>query len=604
MVPDGGAQGDLRPWKPPVISANLGRSDSDKGDASMTDSATTTTGHVGGAGLDTDTLMMMLDALGEFVSHALPPKLQLDLDRDDVCPEDIVRAMSDPNQLGVQLIFVPEAYGGMDGGAYDSYRVCEVMARHDIGLATAVFATFLGSDPILVGATEEQKLRWLGAIAEQGLVFAYGATEPEAGSDLGAMKTVATRIEEDGVITGYRINGRKQWISNGSIADVATILARTPDGASWFTVPKDTPGFTAGIPEDKHGLRLSNTAALFLDDVEVPADHLIGGVEGKGLVQAQQVFGYTRLMVAAFGLGGGWEALDRAIAYSLERVQGGSPLAEKQGFTHKLIVPHAVRLEAARSYIEDTADKIDRGLGENGAMNCEGAIAKLMATEAGNAAADAAIQAHGGYGYTREYVVEKIKRDVRITTIYEGTSEIMEMTIGRDRWQQHLKSNGAYYNDRAAALKALHRTHPTVGADHAALASQALAAVLESCRVARLTRNQHVLFRLGELIMYAECAEVFAQRAARALDGNAHEKSLDRFDGEALAAMSRVFGREAAHRVGQEGVRWVAGSVTAGSADVGPLLASIPHDAIRTAQAGLVADMDLVADVLYGRSPR
>jgi alkylation response protein AidB-like acyl-CoA dehydrogenase len=367
-------------------------------------------------------------------------------------------------------------------------------------------------------------------------------------------------------------------------------------------VPKDTPGFTVGHPEDKHGLRLSNTAALYLDDVEVPADHLIGEVEGKGLVQAQQVFGYTRLMVAAFGLGGGWEALDRAIEYSLERKQGGAPLAEKQGFTHKLIVAHAVRLEAARSYIEDTADKIDRGLGENGAMNCEGAIAKLMATEAGNDAADAAIQAHGGYGYTREYIVEKIKRDVRITTIYEGTSEIMEMTVARERWQQHLKSGGSYYRDRAAALMALHRTHPTVGADHAALGFEAMAAVLESCRVARLTRSQHVLFRLGELITFVECAEAFAQRAAAALDGNSHEKSLDRFDGDALAAMSRVFAREAAQKAGQEGVRWVAGAVTAGSADVAPLLATIPHEAIRTAQAGLVADMDLVADVLYGRT--
>jgi alkylation response protein AidB-like acyl-CoA dehydrogenase len=567
----------------------------------MTDSATITTGHVGGAGLDTDTLAMMLDALSDFVGHELTPQRQLDLDRDDECPEDIVRAMSDPNQLGVQLIFVPEAYGGMDGGAYDSYRVCEVMARHDIGLATAVFATFLGSDPLLFGGTEQQKLRWLGAIAEQGLVFAYGATEPDAGSDLGAMKTTAVRIEEDGVVTGYRINGRKQWISNGSIADVVTVLARTPDGPSWFVVPKDTPGLAAAHPEDKHGLRLSNTAALFLDDVEVPADHLIGEEEGKGLIQAQQVFGYTRVMVAAFGLGGGWEALDRSIDYSLERKQGGAPLAEKQGFTHKLIVPHAVRLEAARSYIEHTSDQIDRGLGEDGAMNTEGAIAKLMATEAGNAAADAAIQAHGGYGYTREYVVEKIKRDVRITTIYEGTSEIMEMTIGRDRWQQHLKSGGAYYQDRAAASMALHRTHPTVGADHAALASQSLAAVLESCRIARLTRNQHVLFRLGELITYAECAEVFARRAADALDGNRHEKSPDRFDGAALAAMSRVFGREAAQKVGQEGVRWVAGSVTAGSADVAPLLATIPHDAIRNSQAGLLADMDAVADVLYHR---
>lgn len=559
-------------------------------------------GHVAGAGLDTESLTMMLDAVREFVEHALSPQRQLQLDHDDVCPEDTVRAMSDPGQLGVQLLFIPAAYGGMDGGAFDSYRVCEVMARHDIGLATASFATFLGSDPILVGATEDQKQRWLGAIAEQGVVFAYGATEPDAGSDLGALKTVAERIEVDGAITGYRINGRKQWISNGSIADFATILARTPDGPTWFVVPRDTPGFSAGNREDKHGLRLSNTAALYLDNVEVPADHLIGGVEGKGLVQAQQVFGYTRVMVAAFGLGGGWSALDRAIAYSLERQQGGGPLAGKQGYTHKLIVPHAVRLEAARSHIEATADQLDRGLGAGGAMNTEGAIAKLMATEAGNAAADAAIQAHGGYGYTREYVVEKIKRDVRITTIYEGTSEIMEMTIARDRWQQHLKTSGAYYRDRAAAMTTLHRNRAGVGADHAALALQALAAVLEACRVARLTRNQHVLLRLGELICHAECAEAFAQRAADALAGKRHAKSPDRFSGEALAVMSRVFAREAAQKVGQEGMRWVAGSVDAGSPDVAALLGTIPHDAIRSAQAGLLADMDRVADILYERA--
>ncbi|MFW2334507.1 acyl-CoA dehydrogenase family protein [Ilumatobacter sp.] len=564
---------------------------------------TMVTGHVGGAGLDTDTLLMMLEALGDFVGHELTPQRQLDLDHDDVCPEDIVRAMSDPNQLGVQLVFVPEAYGGMDGGAFDSYRICEVMARHDIGLATAVFATFLGSDPILVGATDEQRQRWLRAIAEDGIVFAYGATEPDAGSDLGAMKTTAARIEDDdGVVTGYRINGRKQWISNGSIADMITVLAMAPDGPSWFVVPNDTPGFAAASPEDKHGIRLSNTAALFLDDVEVPADHLIGEVEGRGLVQAQQVFGYTRIMVAAFGLGGGWEALDRAIAYALERKQGGAPLAEKQGFNHKLIVPHAIRLEAARSYIEDTAEKIDDGLGEDGAMNTEGAIAKLMATEAGNAAADAAIQAHGGYGYTREYVVEKIKRDVRITTIYEGTSEIMEMTIARDRWQHHLKTGGAYYRDRAAQLAQLHQRSPTVGADVAALASQALAAVLEACRAARLTRNQHVLFRLGDLICHAECADVLARRAARTLDGAAHAKSPDRFDGPTLAVMSRIFAREAAQKVGQEGARWVAGALAPDSADVGPMLATIPHDAIRTAQTGLVADMDHVADVLYDRA--
>jgi hypothetical protein len=141
-----------------------------------------------------------------------------------------------------------------------------------------------------------------------------------------------------------------------------------------------------------------------------------------------------------------------------------------------------------------------------------------------------------------------------------------------------------------------------VGAGNAALAMQALAAVLEACRVARLTRHQHVLFRLGELICHAECAEAFAQRGSAALDGRRHPKSPDRFGGEALATMSRVFAREAAQKVGQEGVRWVAGSVDAGSPDVAALLGTIPHDSIRAAQAGLLADMDHVADVLYGRA--
>ena len=557
----------------------------------------TTSPAFGGGGLDLGTLSLMLEALGDFVTEALTPELQLDLDHEDTCPEDIVRAMADPDTLGVQMVFIPEAYGGMDGGAFDSYRICEVMARRDIGLATAVFATFLGSDPILVGGTEEQKKEWLGTIAENGTLFAYGATEPEAGSDLGSMTTTARPVvDADGHTTSYVINGRKQWISNGSIADFTTILAAAPAGPSWFVVAKDTPGFSSAPPEDKHGIRLSNTAALFLDDVEVPASHLVGEVEGRGLVEAQQVFGYTRVMVAAFGLGGGWEALDRAIDYSQQRVQAGAPLSEKQGFTHKLIVPHAVRLEAARAFMEETADRLDRGQGAGGAMNTEGAIAKYVATEAGNAAADAAIQAHGGYGYTRPYVVEKIKRDVRITTIYEGTSEIMEMTIARDRWQQHLKSRGRYYLDRAAALTALHSTRPDVGAGTAALAAEALAAVLEACRVGRLTRNQHVLLRLGELVAWTETAEAFARRAAAAAAGESFEKSPKRFDAAAQAAMSRVFAREAAQKVALEGPRYVVGAAEVAGA---PL--DLPAAAIAAAQAGLLADLDQVADVLYAR---
>ncbi len=282
------------------------------------------------AGLDPDTLDLMLSSLDAFVAEALPERRRLDLDRDDVCPEETVRAMCG-DDLGVHLVFVPEEYGGLDGGAFDSYRVCERLARVDLGLATSVFATFLGSDPILVGATATQRKEWLGRIAERGVLFAYGATEPEAGSDLGALTTTATPIETDGRVTGYRLTGRKQWISNGSIADVYTILALAPGGPSWFIVEKGTPGFSTAPPEDKHGIRLSNTAALFLDDVFVPLEHLVGGVEGRGLIQAQQVFGYTRVMVAAFGLGAGWEAVDRAIQYSMVRVQGGTTAGREAG---------------------------------------------------------------------------------------------------------------------------------------------------------------------------------------------------------------------------------------------------------------------------------
>ena len=405
-------------------------------------------------------------------------------------------------------------------------------------------------------------------------------------------------LDENGEVTAYRISGKKQWISNGGVADLYTVLANAPGGPTWFVLDRETKGFTHGKPENKHGIRLSNTAALFLDEVEVPVDRLVGGVEGQGLVQAQLVFGYTRLMVAAFGLGAGWAALDRAIPYSAERIQAGGPLSEKQGYTHKLIVPHAVRLEAARAYIEETAARLDEiHIG----LNTEGAVAKYLATEAGNAAADAAIQALGGYGYTHDYMVEKIKRDVRITTIYEGTSEIMEMTIARDRWQQHLKTKGDYYHAAARELEVLHGRQPAVGAGVAALAHHALAEVFEWAREGRLTRNQHVLFRLGELAALTEGSAALCRRAAAAADNRLPEKADKRFDAPALAAMARVFARQAAFTAASEGVRWVGGG-GASDDDLVRLETAVGLTAVHRAQAGLLDDLAAVADALYGRS--
>jgi alkylation response protein AidB-like acyl-CoA dehydrogenase len=298
-------------------------------------------------------------------------------------------------------------------------------------------------------------------------------------------------------------------------------------------------------------------------------------------------------MVAAFGLGAGLAALDRAIPYSTKRIQAGAPLSEKQGYTHKLIVPNVVRLEAGRAYIEETAERIDAG---EGSLNTEGAIAKYMSTEAGNAAAEASIQALGGYGYTHEYMVEKISRDVRITCIYEGTSEIMEMTIARDRWQTHLKTRGRYYHDRALEMEALAAQHPDAGAREAAMAMHALADLMEQARVGRLTRFQHILLRLGEWIAYAECAGTLARRAVRLAEGKLQEKANRRFDQAAFAAISRIFARQAALKVAHEGHQWIAGcGVEAPAPDFA---------ALHRAQAGLMADMDLVADALYGRSVR
>jgi alkylation response protein AidB-like acyl-CoA dehydrogenase len=549
------------------------------------------------AHIDADTLHLTLDALRDFTARHFPDQRLLELDAGDEAPVGDLRAMYS-SELGLHLLFLPVEYGGMGGGAFDVYRVCAQLAGVDVGIAVGVSVGSLGSDVIARGGTEPQRALWLSRIATDGLLMAYAATEPEAGSDLGALKTVAEPVVEGGTVTGYRITGKKQWISNGGIADHYSVLANAPGGPTWFVVDAGTPGFDHGKPENKHGLRTSNTTALFLDEVYVGSERRVGDAEGQGLLVAQTVFGYSRLMVAALGLGAGWAALDRAIPYARTRVQAGGPLSEKQGYTHKLIVPNAVRLEAARAHLEESAERIDAG---EGALNTEGAVAKLMATVAGHAAADASIQALGGYGYTRDYMVEKIARDVRITRIFEGTSEIMEMTIARDRWQLHLKTGGRHYRDEAATMEALHSAHPDVGADIAALAFHSLAESMERLRVARLTRHQHLLFRLGDWIAHAECAASLSRRAARAADGHAHPKADLRFAPAVQAAIARIFAREAALKVGEEGLRWLTG-VEATAADADELERALRLHAIHAAQGGLLADMDDVAGALFPRS--
>ncbi len=457
--------------------------------------------------LDSDDLDLIIKTLKEFTEREAPLEKRLKWDETDTCPADVVRAMLGPD-VGLHLVFLPDDYGGMGGGAFDVYRLSQEFAKVDLGLATAMLAVALGTDPIRVGCTHEQKTKWIGRIAEEGLIVAYGVTEPEAGSNVQNLKTEATRVTDaEGRVTHYRLNGVKQFISNGSIADLYTILAKAPDGPTFFVVERHTPGLTPGRHEIKHGIRLSDTAQVLLQDVIIPAENIVGEREGEGLKQANEVFGFTRLMVAAFGLGAGQAALEKGIAYSKQRKQFGTYLAEKQGFTHKLLVADSVRLAAAQAYIEFTADLLDSG---NTDRQVEGSVAKLFATEAGNVAADHAVQALGGYGYCVDFEVEKIRRDARILTIYEGTSEIQQSIIGIFRMREAVRSKGQFYTRMADEVEGAR----DAGGPATAQAARFLAEAAQMAFKAKLVRQQHIAFEFATAMADVETAVALTRAAA------------------------------------------------------------------------------------------
>jgi alkylation response protein AidB-like acyl-CoA dehydrogenase len=458
--------------------------------------------------MDPEVLSMVLDTISKLERDRLPLETKLEMDRIGDFPMELIRFMMSP-EIALHLIFIPEEYGGLGAGATEIAIVSERIARIDLAVATALFAICLGMDPILVGATPDQKDKYISKIAEEGLILAYGVTEPEAGSNVQALKTKAERVLDDkGDTMGYRINGQKQFITNGGVADLYTILADTPEGPSFFIVESGAEGLIPGKHEDKHGIRASDTCPLSLEDLFVPVENLVGGVEGQGLKQANQVFGYTRLMVATFGLGGGMSALEKAIAYSKERVQFGTTLAEKQGYTHQLLVPNAVRLEAVRAYIEKTAYRLDAGEED---LQVEGSIAKYFGTEVGDAMANDSIQAFGGYGYIREYEVEKIKRDLKITTIFEGTSEIQRNIISLFRLRQTVRSKGSYYLEMAEGLDKL---PVDCGAGLLSHAIRILNEIILQARKLKINRSQYVMFMLADMMTWCEIGEALCHKAS------------------------------------------------------------------------------------------
>ncbi len=542
-------------------------------------------------GLDDESRQMVVETVRQLRKKLLTQEKILEWDKHEVFPEAEVRELLSP-EIGLQLLFIPEAYGGMSGAARDCCAVTKEMSKICLGVATAFFAIQLGSDPILVGATRAQKEKWLGAIAEGESLVAYAVTEPEAGSNLASLKTKAEPVTDDsGAVTAYKISGSKQFISTGGYADIVTVLAQTPEGPSFFVVEKGMPGFTQHKGEEKHGIRASNTSPLTLDQVVVPIENLIGGEPGKGLKQANKVFGYTRLMVASMGLGAGEAALEIAIPYAKERIQFGTPLSEKQGYTHKLIVPNAVRLAAADAYIDEIAHMLD---GSSHDLQVEGAIAKYFATESADKAANDAIQALGGYGYICEFEVEKIKRDVKITCIYEGTSEIQQNIISTFRWKTSRKSKGQFYGSMAEEMAALNAAVPDAGCAYYGLAAQALNRSIDFAHNNRLTRQQAVMFALSDMMTHVEVGAALARKAAKL------DKAGDA-EADTLKAMARIFAGEVAHLVGENALKIVSATGAADDQAIRQFLEEIGYQQMLTSRLSWAADMDTVADRIFER---
>lgn len=543
-------------------------------------------------GLDSEERQMVVETIRQLRKRLLTKEKILEFDKKEIFPEAEIREMLGP-EIGLQLLFIPEAYGGMGGGARDTCAVTRELAKICLGVGTAFFAIQLGADPIFVGATREQKEKWLGAIAEGNTLVAYAVTEPGAGSNLAALKTKADPVTDAaGNVVGYTLNGTKQFISTGGYADFVTVLAKTPEGPSFFIVEKGTKGFEQGKGEEKHGIRASNTSPLSFNDVYVPVENLIGGVPGQGLKQANRVFGYTRLMVAAMALGAGEAAMEIAIKYAGERIQFGGPLSEKQGYTHKLIVPGVVRLAAAEAYMDEVALLLDAGDED---LQVEGAISKLFTTESANSAAESAIQALGGYGYISEFEVEKIKRDVRITSIYEGTSEIQQSIISTFRWKKSRKTKGAFYGDIAAEMSRLAVEGPEdPGCRTIALAAKTLNAAIDLVHENRLTKQQFLMFALADMMTYVEIGASMARRAA------AYSRT-GQAEAEKYRHMARVFAAEVAEQVSVNLSRIAVGSGVFNTEDAAAFLKSVAHEALILSGASVLADMDRVADLIFER---
>jgi len=345
-------------------------------------------------------------------------------DETEAYPEDSMRAIT---EAGFYAVWVPEGYGGSDLGCLALALVCEEIAYACAASGTQYLDQALGGLPILLFGSEAQKRKYLPGLASGAILSAFSLSEPGAGSDAAGLRTTATRRGDH-----YVLNGSKQWCTNGDHADVITVFAtvdpsKRAKGVTALLVEKGTPGFEVGKKERKLGIRASPTVALHFTDCAIPVAQRLGA-EGEGFKIAMATLDVTRPSTGSLAVGIAQAALDAAVGYAKERQQFGQPIAAFQGIQF-MLADMAMQTHAARLMIHHAARQVDAGIRGN---TYEASMAKCWAGDAAMKVATDAVQVFGGYGYTREFPVERFMRDAKIMQIYEGTSQIQRLIIAKE----------------------------------------------------------------------------------------------------------------------------------------------------------------------------
>ena len=343
------------------------------------------------------------------------------LDEKEEFPWEIMKILADAGLFGV---YIPEEYGGLGGGLLDLCLVVEELSRVCSGVAVSYAASGLGTFTLLEYGTDEQRQKYLPDIASGRKLAAFGLTEAEAGSDAGGIQTTATPTKG-----GYILNGTKQFITNGGDAEVYTVIALTdktkgPRGASAFVVDKDIPGFTFGRKEKKLGIRASSTRELVFEDCFIPAENIIGR-EGVGFILTMKLLDRSRPGLGAQAMGLAQGALEAAVDYAKTRIQFGHPIYAQQA-VQQMLAEMGMRVEAARALVYATARMIDGGAKD---FTKESAMCKVFASDTAMRVTTDAMQIFGGVGYMRDYPIEKMFRDAKITQIYEGANQVLRNEI-------------------------------------------------------------------------------------------------------------------------------------------------------------------------------